>query len=554
MRTTKRVDTRRLLTIGAATALLAAVAEPSYAYEYTFSDGVKIQIQNTIQYSVLERTSPFSSEIVKNVNADDGDRNLAAGIVSNRFDLLSKFDISYQGYGFDVSAASFYDTVYNEKTQNGYADTYNPANEPPYKFTEATRTEAGRNIELRNLFVYGSHNIAGIPVTVRVGRLVNLFGESLLFATNGISYGNAPLDIERGLSVPNTQAKDLFLPVGQVNVTAQLTDSISSTVYYQFEWEKANFAPEGSFFSTTDILDEGGERLIAEEAGTPGLPPNTGAYFYRGPDEKGADTGQFGIALHYDPPTGSYDLGLYALQYNDTEPQVYVRPGAGAPAFIPGIPGSPNALALGSYQVVYPNHIQIYGMSGSTTVGAANFAGEISARTNEPLASTVTVGPGTVANNSNHPLYAVGDTLHYQASMVYLGSATRFWDTSTILAEAAGDNLLGFTKNRENFDTSQRHTALGLRIITQVTYFQALPGLDLTPEVALGWNFMGLAPDTLGFNNTGIDRGGDLTIGLLYQYLENWNGGITYTNYIAPPGRNPYADRDFVGFNVERTF
>ncbi len=551
MKVLKRVDIGRLLLRGMVMAPLAVIAKPSYAYEHTFKDGVNVQFDNTLQYSVLERTAPVSSEIVSNVNADDGDRNLASGIVSNRFDLLSKFDISDNGYGFDVSADSFYDTVYNQNTQNSNADTYNPANEPPNKFTAATRTQAGRNIELRNFFVYGSNDVAGIPVTVRVGRLVNLFGESLLFATNGISYGNAPIDIERALSVPNTQVKDLFLPVGQVNVTAQLTDSVSATMYYQFEWEKANFAPAGSFFSTSDILDEGGQRIIAEQPGTPGLPQETGAYFYRGPDQKGADTGQFGIALHYDPPTGSYDLGFYALQYNDSEPQVYVRPGAGVPAFIPG---TPNALSLGSYQVVYPDHIQIYGMSGSTTVGAANFAGEVSARTNEPLASTVTVAPGMIANNSNHPLYAIGNTMHYQASMVYLGSATRLWDTSTILAEAAGDNLLGFTKNRENFDTSQRHMALGLRVITQATYFQVLPGVDLTPELALGWNFMGLAPDTLGFNNTGIDRGGDLTVGLLYQYLENWNGSITYTNYIAPPGRNSYADRDFVGFNVERTF
>ena len=545
------VRTRHWLIIKTSVVLLVVVAKPSYAYEYTFADGVNVQIQNTFQYSVLERTAPVSPVLAANPNADDGDRNLSAGIVSNRLDLLSKFDISYSGFGFDVSADSFYDTVYNQKTQNTDADTYNPASQPPDKFTSATETAAGRNIELRNLFVYGSQTIEGVPVTLRVGRLVDLFGESLLFATNGISYGNAPIDIERASDVPNTQAKDLFLPVGQANLTAQLTDSISTTIYYQFEWEKANFSPAGSFFSTSDILDEGGERIIAEQPGTPGLPPNTGAYFYRGPDEKGADTGQFGIAVHYDPPTSQYDLGFYALQYNDSEPQVYVRPGAGAPVFIPG---TPNALALGTYQLVYPNHIQIYGMSGSTTVGAANFAGEVSVRTNEPLVSTVTVLPGEMANNSGQPLYAMGNTLHYQASMIYLGSGTKFWNSSQVLFEAAGDNLLGFTKNRENFSTTQRHMAAGFRTVAQVTYYQVFPGLDLTPNVGLGWNFMGLAPDTLGFNNTGIDRGGDLTAGLSFEYLENWNGGISYTRYIAPPGRDPYADRDFVGFNVERTY
>jgi hypothetical protein len=96
--------------------------------------------------------------------------------------------------------------------------------------------------------------------------------------------------------------------------------------------------------------------------------------------------------------------------------------------------------------------------------------------------------------------------------------------------------------------------ALGFRALGQLTYYEVLPGLQLNPYIGLGWNFMGLAPDTPGFNDTGIDRGGDLTIGISALYLVNWQAGISYTNYIAPPGRNPYADRDFVALNVERTF
>lgn len=533
-------------------AALFGLTNPSYAYEYTFSNGVEIQFQNTLQYSVLERTAPVSSEIVANINADDGDRNLAGGIVSNRFDLLSKFDISYQGFGFDASADSFYDFVYNQKTQNRDALTYNPASQPPDKFSSATVTQAGRNVELRNLFVYGSSTIAGIPVNVRVGRLVDLFGESLLFASNGISYGQAPIDIERASSVPNTQAKDLFLPVGQADFTAQFTPSISATAYYQFEWEKANFTPEGDFFSTTDILDGGGQRIIAFPPAqvAPGV-LSPGGYFYRANDIKGSSTGQFGLAVHYDPTDAQYDLGFYALQYNDSEPQVYVRPGL-APAFVPG--GNVPSLALGTYQLVYPDHIQIYGVSGSTTVGPTNFAGEVSARTNEPLDSTVTVLPGQLADNNNNALYAKGNTLHYQASLIYLGAGSKLWDASNVLAEVAGDNLLGFTKNRQNFTAGEQHMALGLRTIGSLTYYSVLPGLDLTPNIGLGYNFMGKAPDTVAFNNTGIDRGGDITFGLSFLYVSKWSGGISYTRYIAPPGRDPEADRDFAGFNVERTF
>jgi hypothetical protein len=530
----------------------AAFTRPAQAYEYQFNDGVTVQFINTLQYSVLERTSPESSYLQDSPNANDGDNNLRAGIVSNRFDLLTKLDVSYQNFGFDASADSFYDTVYNQKTQNDGSLTYNAASDPSDKFTSATQTQAGRNIELRNLFVYDTQDIAGVPVTLRVGRLVNLFGESLFFANNGIAYGTAPIDILRATSVPNTQAKDLFLPSGQALVTIQPTETLTVTAYYQFEWEKYNFVPAGSYFSTVDLLDEGGQRLIAVPSRQifPGV-DTPGLYFYRGKDEDGRGTGQMGIAVHYDPPSASYDLGLYALQYNDSEAQVYVHPNAGPPGFIPG---TPNALVLGTYNAVYGEGVKIYGVSGSTTYGPVNFAGEVSARTNEPLVSSVTVPPGGYANGTNATLYAKGDTLHYQASAIYLGTATPLWEGCSWLTEVAADNLLGFTENRQNFATTQRHMALGLRTLFTANYFHVLPALDIAVPIGLGYNFMGLAPDTQGFNTTGIDRGGDLTVGLSGTYRNVWTGGISYTRYIAPAQRDPYADRDFFQFNVERSF
>jgi len=540
-----------LLTVVAMAAIVVG-SKPAVAYEYQFDNGVNVQFINTLQYSVLERTAPESSYFQNSINGNDGDNNLNAGIVSNRFDLLTKLDISYQGYGFDTSVDSFYDTIYNQNTKQAAGSlTYNAASTPSNKFTAATITQAGKNIELRNLFVYGTHTFGDVPVTLRVGRLVNIFGESLFFANNGIAYGTAPIDIYRATEVPNTQAKDLFLPSGQVLLSVQPTSTISVTAYYQFEWLKYNFIPAGSYFSPADVVDEGGQRIIAAPAGTPGLPPNTGLYFYRGPDQSGLSTGQFGLAVHYDPLDANYDLGFYALQYNDSEPQIYVRPGAGMPTFIPG---TPNALQIGTYNTVYANHIQIYGMSASTTYGATNFAGEISARTNEDLNSSVTVPPGTTANNTNATLYAKGNTLHYQASAIYIGTSSPIWQGCSWLTEVAGDNLLGFTENRQNFDRAYQHMAFGFRTLFTANYFHVLPGFDLGVPVGLGWNFMGLAPDTQGFNITGIDRGGDLTIGLSGTYHTVWTGGISYTRYIAPPVRDVYADRDFVQFNVERSF
>ena len=544
---------RSLAALITAGLLQISMTDRAYAFDHLFDNGVEIRLDNKLEYSAIERTSPELSIFANSPNANDGDNNLRAGIVSNKADLITTFDINYQGFGFDASAESFYDTVYNQNTKNTSGSTYNPAQQPYDKFTSATQTEAGRNIEMRNLFVYGAQTLDGVPVTLRVGRLVNLFGESLLFAQNGISYGQAPIDVQQASSVPNTEARYLFLPVGQALISAQLTNSISVTAYYQFEWEKVNLSPAGSYFSTVDLLDEGGERIYAGPAG-----PNSALYFYRTHDIQGASTGQFGGSIQYAPVSSSWVFGLYALQYNDSEPQVYTLPKRGAPTFVPGTAaGSPSALSLGNYQLVYANGIQIYGVSASTTTGALNLAGEASIRANEDLRSTVSVAPGEVAgNNEGNALYAIGDVAHYQVSEVYVGpKLPGLWDASSVIGEVAGENLFAITKNKENFDTvDSRHMALGLRTVASVTYYETLPGLDVSPSLGLGWNFMGKSPDTDAFNNTGIDRGGDITIGIGGTYLNRWTGGIDYTNYIGPPGRDSNADRDFVSFNIERTF
>lgn len=563
-----KYDGRLALFLAVTSLSLAGSVRMAQAFNYEFDNGVDVRFDNTIEYSVIERTAPEAPYIQNSINANDGDNNLRAGIVSNKADLITAFNISYQGFGFDASADSFYDTVYNQKTQNGSGATYNPAQQPADKFTNATQTQAGRNIEARNLFVYGTETVGNVPVTLRVGRLVNLYGESLLFGQNGISYGQAPLDIQQAVSVPNTQVKNLFLPVGQALISAQLTDAIAVTAYYQFEWEKFNLQPAGSFFSIADLLDEGGERIIAQPLGTPGLPPGSAAYFYRSNDIRGSNTGQFGASLHFEPAGTNWDFGFYALQYNDSEPQVYtqlhkivqVAPGVFAPQAVPvagGASGSPAPLSIGNYQLVYANGIQIYGVSTSTTVGPLNLAGEASIRANEDLRSTVTLQAGqTAGNNDSDALYAIGDVAHYQISEIYLGpKVPRFWDSSAVIGEVAGENLFAITKNKQNFDTvDARHMALGLRTIASVTYYEALPGLDLSPSIGLGWNFMGMSPDTTVFNNTGIDRGGDITLGVSGVYVNKWTANIGYTRYIAPPARDPFADRDFVTASIQRTF
>jgi hypothetical protein len=555
-----RTLTRRLITCSAL-AIAAAMPSRAYAFTHLFDDGVQVRFDNDVEYSLGWRTAPVSNKVASptnELNNNDGDLALSHGLISDRIQDVTSFDISDNGYGFDVSDEAFYDSVYEQKSQDSSQSTYNAIGSSS-KFNATTSALIGRNVELRNLFGYGSFNVGGIPVSLRVGRQALIWGESLFFPDNGIAYGMVPFDGVEAANVPNAEVKDILLPVGMASMSAQLTDSIRLEAYYEFEFEKTIIPPSGSYYSSFDFFDGGGQRIIV-------APPNPffpGDYLFRGPDIKHSADGNFGLALHYEPDSAPYDFGLYALQYTDRAPQIYTYPIFGPP--------SPTAdgLSQGTYRLVYPTHIKIFGASASDTIGDWNIAGEISARINAPLTNTgVTVLPGEQPNANTNALYPTGKILYAQVSEIYLGNATKFWDASALVGELAGNQLLSVDKNGNNFVASNgggpgHWSSIGFHVVFTPTYFEVLPGADLSVPVGLAYNFWGQSAGTHTFNGSDQNHGGEATFGVSLTYLASWNAGIAYNQFFGPVSYSPIsatnngqllADRSNVTFNIQHTF
>jgi hypothetical protein len=551
---------RRLLRCSAIT-MVAAMPMQAHAFTYMFNDGVQIRFDNDVEYSLGWRTAPVSKDLTSptnSLNNNDGDLALSHGLISDRVQDVTSLDLSDNGYGFDVSDEAFYDSVYEGRNQDTSQSTYN-ATGSSRQYNATTSALIGRNIELRNLFGYGSFNIGSIPVSLRVGRQTLIWGESLFFPDNGIAYGMVPFDGIEATNEPNAEVKDILLPVGMASMSAQLTDSIRLEAYDEFEFEKTIIPPSGSFYSSFDFFDGGGERIIV-------APPNPyfpGDYLFRGPDIKHSADGNFGLALHYEPDSAPYDLGLYALQYTDRVPQIYTYPIFGPPT------PTANGLSQGLYRLVYPTHIKIFGASASDTIGAWNIAGEISARINAPLTNTgVTVLPGEQPDANANALYPTGKIFYAQVSEIYLGAATRFWDSSTLVGELAGSQLMSVDKNGGNFVASNgggpgHWSAIGFHFVFIPTYFEVRPGVDLSVPIGLAYNFWGQSAGTHTFNGNDQNHGGEATFGVSLTYLGSWNAGLSYNQFFGPVSYSPVsattngqllADRSNVTFNLQHTF
>lgn len=541
----------RLATLSAA--IMGCTLSSAQAFEFdTGNQDFKVRFDNTIKYSAGARVKDQDSKLVANENLDDGDRNFNKGLISDRLDLFSEFDMSYQKVGVRVSAAAWYDDVYNKRNDNNSPETVNSVSVPSDKFTRDTRDLHGRQAEFRDAFVYGNFDLGedmwGIA---RLGQHSLVYGESLFYGNNGIAVGQQPIDAVRALTVPNSQYKELGLPVKQFSTQLQVTPTVSVGGYYQFEWQPTRIPAAGSYFSPADLVDQGGERIIA--ASVPGVGPV--ASFYRAKDIEPRNSGQWGLQMRYRSEELDTDFGLYAINYHAKDFQTQVRPGAGVS------PTSP-ADKIGDYMLVYPEDIRSYGFSANRGIGDANVAFEASIRENAPLVSLTVTDLAGNGDNDHNRLYAVGRTAHAQVNTIYVMPGNSLWDGASLLAELAWNRTLSVQKNASALDPNTTRDATALRVAFIPTYFQVINGIDLSVPMGLSYGIDGRSSAVGGFSPY---HAGDYNIGLSAEYLKKVTFTLAYNGYYGPTGpfidsagvktfKQVYADRDFVSLSASYTF
>lgn len=540
-----------------ALALAAGAVLPVQAFEVdTGGSDFKLRWDNTVKYSTAARLAKRSDGLSRtafgptgivgpnNLNQDDGDNNFSRGIVSNRVDLLSELDASYGDLGGRISAAAWYDAVYNRGNQN----TTTSANHAPRnEFPEETRRIMGRDAEVLDAFVFGRFQLGDRPASLRLGRHTLLWGESLFFGANGIAGGMAPLDLPKLLAVPNAPFKEIARPTGKLSGQVQLADSVTLGAYIAYEWQKTRLIPVGAYLSTSDALGPGAERINAGPTGT----------FARTEDLDARDGGQGGVQLRFNVDAIDTDFGVYAIRYH-----------ANAPSNIwTTLAGAPPALSASSYRWVYAEDINAFGLSFAKTVDEWSLAGELSYRTNTPLASSgqaviPAIGVGVAYDNRDNPGYAVGKTAHAQFSWLASLGPSFLSREASFLGEIAWNKRVSVTRNEAMLNPNADASATATRIVYSPAYRQVLPGLDLSPSLGLGYTWGRSSAIGPAF---GPDKGGDLNLGLGAVYLGNWYANLAYVHYLGAEGptldnasnaqfKQALKDRNFMSFSLRTTF
>ena len=410
-----------VVVMAAAMTMLAAL--PASAFQFELGP-VQGNLDNTISYGALWRAQGRSESLVgianggaaRSVNGDDGNLNYDAGdIVNQVFRATHELELKYgSNLSLFVRGSEFFDLQVAQDLDN---------------FGGRGRDRLQMQYELLDAFLSVSGKpFGGRTTNIRIGNQVINWGEST-FIQNGINATN-PLDILR-LRAPGAELREALRPTPMLSFSQELTNAVTLEGYVQARFDNFLLDPRGSYFSTTDIASDDGNRAVisfgrrdddfmgnpfppvaptdglsgaALAAGLGPFDPAASVWVGRtGVRDRPNGFGQFGVATRYLADwLGSTEFGAYYQYYHSRVPMVSAlkstdpRRASGTTSAASNVPLPPQlggsiGVASGqngsaAYFLEYPKNIQLFGLSFNTQLpNGIALQGEYSYRPNLPL-------------------------------------------------------------------------------------------------------------------------------------------------------------------------
>ncbi|MEH0166798.1 DUF1302 domain-containing protein [Paucibacter sp. JuS9] len=580
---------RRSLPGLAAAALCCGATLAQAASIETGNADLTINWDHTLRYNLGQRLQKADAAILGNANADDGDRNFAKGsIVTNRIDVLSEFDVTWKRRaGLRLSAAGWYDAAYRSLDNTSTASANTLQGGLPVAGQLSTYTQRfgkGFSGEMLDWFLFANLKAGDMPLNVRLGQHTAYWGEGLLLGglLHGIAYGQNSVDAWKLQATPGAEAKEFIRPRGALSLQMQPTQDLSLAAQWFYNWQAVRSPESGSYLSGTDMLVFGGDSLITGPNPFAALIPGAPAALrmWNAQAIKPSSYGNrhdYGVSARWNPAWLDGTAGLYFRNSTDVLPQLMLMPGvATVPAAtctaLGGTALAPTTCLVntaattvadlqkygkaGLYRTSYGKDIQMLAVSLSKNIAGVSVGAELSQRRNMPLVSdAVTVLPaaltastaGAIATtaipaNGDAP-GARGTTWHGLVNGTYVVPSTPLFDTASIAAELTWMQVSEVTQNAAVYKGRDAYTAIdkpskrywGLAINFSPTWYQVLPGVDLSAPISWNQGIGGNAATTFGGN-----RGaGSWSLGLAATLQQAYTANLSYLRYYGDYSTNP---------------
>jgi len=612
-----------------ALAVALGTAAPAYAVNFNIGE-IEGQFDSSMSIGASWSTTDRDMDLVGINNGgtgftqtgDDGRLNFKKGeTFSKIFKGVHDLELRYRDSGAFVRGKYWYDFELKDESRL-FKD-----------ISDSNRKEAAQSsgAQILDAFLYHNYSIGDLPGTVRLGKQVVSWGEST-FIGNSINSIN-PLDAA-AFRRPGAEIKEGLIPVNMFYISQSLTDRLSMEAFYQLEWDQTIVDNCGTFFAV-DVAQDGCDTNY--HAGSPAVAPlqpiaaafgqgfdvsPEGVVLPRGGDRDARDSGQFGLALRWLGDATEY--GAYFMNYHSRTPIVSTQTASGIlgmatnPAFggavggavaVPGGPCDPAvwgagtplcvqqvaagllqsaALGNGRYYLEYPEDIQLYGVSFSTTLPTGTaWGGELSYRPNapvqintqditrallNPLSEGLTGNPASpvaTVEGADNRGYNRKEITQIQTTFTHFFDQVLGAGRVTVVGELGFVHVGGLESRRElrcgrdaiygSVDDPAalarygRHgfvtaNSWGYRLRAIADYNNVFAGINLKPNLSFSHDVDGYGPN--GLFNEGSKA---VSIGLDAEYQNMYTASLSYTDFFGGD-YNTLVDRDFLAFSVGVNF
>ncbi|CAN7462210.1 DUF1302 domain-containing protein [Pseudomonas sp. LjRoot71] len=488
---TKTKQTWRLAKLPLAVSLASTLAAPAFGVTFNIGE-IEGQFDSSLSVGASWSVKGADKDLIGKNNggdglsqtSDDGHLNFKRGeTFSKIFKGIHDLELKYGDTGVFVRGKYWYDFELKDESRQFK------------EISDSNRKEGAQSsgAQILDAFVYHNYAIGDQPGSVRLGKQVVSWGEST-FIRNSINEIN-PVDVS-AFRRPGAEIKEGLIPVNMFYVAQSLTENLSAEAFYQLEWDQTVAENCGTFFSQADIVADGCDNNLNVLSATPaqiaGINANItgagplagfganaisgtseGVIVPRGGDRDARDSGQWGLAFRYMFDPLDTEFGAYFMNYHSRAP-VFSATAAGQNVYTAaGLAGAAAPLIVAGnsqYFMEYPEDIQLYGLSFSTTLPTGtSWAGELSYRPNAP-----------VQINSTDVLYS---------GVKLLGGA---FANASILNGTPGNDLHGYNRKEiTQFQTTFTHffdQVMGASRLTLVGEIGIahVGGLESTNEVRYG--------------------------------------------------------------------
>ncbi len=205
-----------------------------------------------------------------------------------------------------------------------------------------------------------------------------------------------------------------------------------------------------------------------------------------------------------------------------------------------------------NYRIKYFEDTHLWGMSYSTVIGTANFAGEITYRENTPLMR------GDVPRT---PVREELWNVHLNTLQIFEPNA--MWDFATLIAEVVVWHVPGKKNfkladmiikenNQDRLAVQNTANGSGVSMLFMMEYRNVFQGVDFVVPIYATYGIDGAM-----FLNGYRNHQGTISLGLTAKYLDSFEAGIAYANNFGDkddPFQMMLHDRDTVSFNIKYGF